>query len=146
MKKWIVKGFLSTAVVLLLSPAPLALIAQGKNEIGVRDAKGTAIPMVSVHVFESKTGICSCFMGGCLVVPFDQDVTNKQGNAEFRGEKKNRPGLKPLTTYYASIDDKCTLGQQQTCNNAQTDCSFSANFTPFTTDDKGKFAGFNMTK
>ena len=139
MKKLFAQGFLSTILpILIIVFSPSTIFSQGKNQIAVKDQKGTGIEGVSVHVFESKTGKCICFMGGCIPSPFDQDKTDKHGNATFKGGK-NRPDLKANTTYVASIDDKCQQARQ--CNNPQQDCSFSATWYQFTTDKNGKFEG-----
>jgi hypothetical protein len=145
MKKSIVPGILSMVTAALFCLLPHFAFGQGKNEITVTNKEGGPLPGISVHIFESKSGKCTCFMGVCIPAPFDQDVTDKHGKASFKGGK-NRPDLKPNIDYVASIDDKCMTVQQRQCNNATQDCSFSATWYMFTTDKNGKFDGFVIKK
>lgn len=120
-----------------------------KNTVIVRDAKGTGIEGVTVYLFDKKEGrTCVCFDGGCLMSPpaYDINTTGNSGHAKFG--QKGDPVIKPNTTYYASIDAKCskTQDQQQPCNNQTNLCKFEASYKEAKTDDKGKFDAVIFTK
>ena len=144
MKKVIGKGFLTSIVALLFCLAPLALFAQGKDEIAVRTKEGTNVPKVNVHILDAATVKCQCVLGFCSPKLVDSETTDKNGIASFRGGKHK---LAKSTDYWASIDDKCTLSQQvKECKDPQMHCSSSGTLIKFTTDDKGKFTGFEIKK
>jgi len=110
------------------------------NTVLVTNAEGSGIGGVLVFIFEKKENSCTCFDGGCIMtIPFDANETDKNGQAKF-GEKGD-PQPKPNTTYFASIDAKCTKtqNQQQPCDNQTNLCKYSATYMEVKTDKKGKF-------
>ncbi|MBK8954369.1 MAG: hypothetical protein IPM34_02295 [Saprospiraceae bacterium] len=119
----------------------VAVWSQGKNQIGVRNNQGTGIPNILVMVFEKGAPLCACQNGKCVPIPHAQETTGKNGIAKFDKEKDS---FKPNTEYLATINMMCITPQPQ-CNNNQQ-CGSNISSTPFTTDKKGKFKGFNIVK
>lgn len=131
----------AVATCLLLT---VQVYAQGKNEIAVRNGEGKNIEGVTVYILDAATLHCQCILGFCSPKLVDSDVTDKNGLAKFHGGKHK---LNAKTEYYASIDASCKLSQQsQECRNPQIDCMSFVSTQKFTTDDKGKFTGFEIKK
>jgi len=117
---------------------------QGKNEIAVRNGEGKNIEDVTVYILDAATLQCQCILGFCSPKLVDSDDTDKNGLAKFHGGKHK---LNAKTTYFASIDASCKLSQQsKECKNPQVDCMSFVSTQQFTTDDKGKFTGFEIKK
>ena len=150
MKNLLEKARLRATVLFLFCFISLSVFGQ-KNTVIVRDDKGTGVQGITVYLFTTKTITCKCFpLGGCTFfpTPFDASITGNNGHAKF-GEKGD-PALKASTTYYATIDAKCTEPsiQNQPCNDTNNPCGFSVTWAPkdCKTNDKGKFDPVIITK
>jgi hypothetical protein len=132
------------AFLLFVFVLPSFLAAQGKNQIAVRDKKGTGVPGIEVMIFDPAKPLCKCEDRKCVPAPVLVAKTEKSGIAKF---PKNPSGLMPNKGYTATINMVCKTPENGCEAQLQQPCGWNApNMIPFQTDKKGDFKGFDIPK
>lgn len=149
-KSFIMKRVLLTshlpycAILFFLFVLPASPFAQGKNQIAVRDNKGTGVPGIEVMIFDPAKPLCKCVDRKCVPAPVLVAKTEKNGIAKF---PKNPSGLMPSKGYAATINMVCKTPENGCDAQQQQPCGWNApNMVPFQTDKKGDFKGFDIPK